>query len=128
MNEHVKGEIPCKSGSSIQEGKRLFRFDRNFAGIVTLKDIEARKGQEIIVCHGELQQDGVLYTGNLRTTKAELHYICKEGLQYYAPQFTYMGFQYIEVSGITLKPDQINAYEMYSDMEQTGNFSCSEER
>ena len=119
----VPTEIP-----SAQEGKQLFRFDRNFAGIVTLQNIEAQKGQEIVIRHGELVQDGVLYTGNLRTAKAELHYICKDGLQSYAPQFTYMGFQFIEVSGIRLKPEQIAAFELYSDLEQTGEFSCSDER
>ena len=119
----IPEEIPCA-----QEGKQLFRFERNFAGIVTLQNIEAHKGQKIVIRHGELVQDGVLYTGNLRTAKAQLHYICKEGLQSYAPQFTYMGFQYIEVSGTTLKAEQITAFELYSDMEQTGDFSCSDEK
>ena len=119
----IPEEIP-----SAQEGKQLFKFDRNFAGIVTLQNIEAKEGQEITIRHGELVQGGVLYTGNLRTAKAELRYICKDGLQSYAPQFTYMGFQYIEVSGITLLPEQIAAFELYSDMEQTGDFSCSDEK
>ena len=119
----VPTEIPCA-----EEGKQLFRFDRNFAGIVALENIEAHRGQEIVIRHGELVQDGALYTGNLRTAKAELRYICRDGLQSYLPQFTYMGFQYIEVSGMKLAPEQIIAWELYSDMEQTGEFSCSDER
>ena len=116
-------EIP-----SAQEGTQLFRFERNFAGFVTLQDVEAHAGQEIVIRHGELVQDGVLYTGNLRTAKAELRYRCKDGRQSYAPLFTYMGFQYIEVSGVALTAEQVVAFELYSDMEQTGGFSCSDER
>ena len=121
------GKLTPEEIPSAQEGKQLFRFERNFAGIVMLTDVEAHKGQEIVIRHGELVQDGVLYTGNLRTAKAELHYICKEGLQSYAPQFTYMGFQYVEVSGMALSAEQITAFELYSDMEQTGDFFCSDE-
>lgn len=110
-------------------GSFLIDFGKNIAGIVSLHGIQGKRGQEIVIRHGEvLDQNGKLYTNNLRTAKAELRYRCADGLQSYLPRFTYMGFRYACVTGLEdLSEDQISAYELYSDMCSVGNFSCSNE-
>lgn len=133
--EEAYGCLVCKHEKLIpteirtgRSGEQIFCFSRNIAGIISLQNVEGRKGQEITVAHGELLIDGVLSRENLRSAKAELHYICRDGMQSYEPRFTYMGFQYVCVTGAELTTDQICAWELYSDMEQIGSFSCSDAR
>lgn len=111
------------------DGGYLLDFGRNIAGVVSLHGIAGKRGQEIIIRHGEvLDQNGKLYTNNLRTAKAELHYICSDGSQSYTPRFTYMGFRYAYITGIhELSASQVSAREIYSDMRVTGSFNCSNE-
>lgn len=111
-------------------GNYICDFGKNFAGIVGLQNITGRTGQQIRIRHGEvLNADGTLYTANLRTAKAELNYICKDGVQSYLPRFTYMGFRYAEISGLEdVTAETVCAYELYSDMKIIGSFSCSDER
>ncbi len=110
------------------DGEQIICFDRNIAGVIQLKNISADRGCEIVIRHGEILSDGKLNTKNLRTAKAEIRYVCKDGIQSYCPQFTYMGFQYVSVCGIKLSKDQICAWELYSDMDEVGNFLCSDDR
>jgi alpha-L-rhamnosidase len=110
------------------KGGVLYDFGKNFAGIVHL-DLEAPAGTRIVVRHAELlASDGSLSTENLRTAKAQIIYICKNGPQSFEPLFTYMGFRYVQITG--LKPAQIkgvHAYELYADTPLTGDFSCDNE-
>lgn len=135
-------EIVPVSVRLTDESTLLVDFGRNFAGVMALHNFCAPAGAEIHIRHGEvLTGGGKLYTNNLRTAKAELHYICKNGTQTYIPRFTYMGFRYAEVSiggnisqeekrvlVSALKDDCITAYELYSDMAKNGSFSCSDPR
>ena len=73
-----------------------------------------------------LQDDGNLYTENLRSADATDTYICKgEGEEVYEPTFTFHGFQYVEVTGFTPKLDSLVGLVLHSDMRPTGSFSCS---
>lgn len=107
----------------------IIDFGRNIAGVVGLWGIEGKSGQKIRIRHGEvLNSDGSLYTNNLRTAKAQIWYTCKDGVQSYKPAFTYMGFRYVEVTGIDeLQKEQIAAFDLYSDLSLTGIFHCSNE-
>ena len=109
-------------------GGTVFDFGQNLAGIVELRIHRASQRQEIVVKHAEiLKQDGGLNTDFLRSAKAEIHYICREGEQIYSPTFTYMGYRYVWVSGIKPEDFDITSIALYADMEQTGSFSCSNE-
>ena len=91
LHEQVKPKRIFKD----RDGITLIDFGRNLAGIVKIGPLTAKEGQQIVIHHGELVQDGKLYTGNLRTAKQTLVYTCKEGVNEYLPEFCYMGFQYI---------------------------------
>ena len=103
-------------------------FGRNMAGILEIGPIDGKAGQRIVIRHGELVQNDELYTGNLRTAKQTLDYTCRDGIQTYRPEFTYMGFQYVAVTGMEVTEENLAAWDIYSDMEQIGDFSCSDER
>lgn len=110
------------------DGDILIDFGRNIAGIVHLGPFAGKAGRKITIRHGEIVQNDRLYTENLRTAKATLTYICQDGEQEYLPQFTFMGFQYISVSGMEVTEENICAWELYSDMPSIGSFECSDER
>lgn len=123
-HEQVKAKRIFKD----KDGITLIDFGRNMAGIVQIGPFEGTAGQRIVIRHGELVMDEKLYTGNLRTAKQILEYICREGRNVYCPEFCYMGFQYISVEGLEVTEDMICAYELYSDIEEIGDFHCSDER
>ncbi|MBP5154174.1 MAG: family 78 glycoside hydrolase catalytic domain [Lachnospiraceae bacterium] len=104
----------------------IYDFGQNFAGVVNLK-INGKKGQTVTVKHAEiLNRDGSLNLSFLRSAKATLTYLCKDGLQCYSPRFTYMGFRYISIEGIDAKDVEVTATAIYSDLEQIGSFACSD--
>ena len=106
----------------------IYDFGQNCAGIVCMT-VNASQGQKVTVRHAEiLNPDGSLNTAFLRTAKATLTYTCREGEQTYAPRFTYMGFRYISVTGITQDNIQVRLIPLYSDVMEGGGFTCSDER
>lgn len=107
----------------------IYDFKQNFAGVVHLKIKKAKAGQKITVRHAEiLNPDGSLNTSFLRSAKATLTYICREGDQEFSPTLTYMGFRYAEIDGIDPENIDLTAYALYSDLLQSGNFRCSDEK
>ena len=65
---------------------------------------------------------------NLRAAKEENTYILKGGSEEsFEPHFTFQGFRYIKITGFPgeIKPGNFTAVALYSDMQPTGSFSCS---
>ena len=111
--------FPAKNGK-----EEIYDFGQNFAGIIEI-DPSKMTGSSIRIRHGEIMdQDGLLYTRNLRKAKAELIYHRGTDTAKYRPRFTYMGFRYAEITGTDYVPGLITAYALYSDMERTGDFAC----
>lgn len=96
-----------------QVGEDTFIYDmgQNFAGVVSLT-ASGQKGQTVRLRYGEMLYDendgaleGSLYTANLRTAHATDYYTFGEdGTVTYTPAFTYHGFRYVEVSGLSAPP------------------------
>ncbi len=116
------------------DGRYIFDFGQNFAGWVKI-EVEGEKGQEITLrCVEVLDENGEIdpRTTGVRATKViqTQKYICKgEGNETWKPKFTYFGFRYVEVEGLTERPsnDFLTGIVVYSSLPKTGNFSCSEE-
>lgn len=107
-------------------GELIYDFGQNFAGVVHLHVKNASDGQLITVKHAEiLNNDGSLNTAFLRSAKARIEYTCAAGKQSYQPEFTYMGFRYISVTGIAAENIDVQAVALYSDVETIGDFACS---
>jgi len=113
--------MPRKNGE-------IYDFGENFAGTVRLK-VKATEGTVIKIRCAEILVDGKIFTDNYRSAKNTLTFICREGEQTFDPRFTYTGFRYVTVNSD--RPIEILSLEgvvLYSDMEQIGEFSCSDER
>ncbi len=109
------------------DGEIIYDFGQNFAGVVSA-EIKGKKGQTVVFRHAEvLTPDGGLCVEPLRSAKATATYICRDGMQNYSPRLTYMGFRYVAVSGIDKEDISLCAYALYSDIDVSGSFECSDE-
>lgn len=110
------------------KGTLVADFGQNLVGWVRLQG-EASAGTAVTIRHAEVMDKfGEFYTENLRAADATLKYTFKgEGKEMYEPHFTFMGFRYIAVEGFPgeLKPENVTAVVIHSDMEPTGTFECS---
>jgi alpha-L-rhamnosidase len=121
---------PCAVTEPVP-GVFIFDLGQNFAGIVRLKIRRAAAGQKITLRHGErLKANGTLYTENLRTARATDTYICRgDSEEIWSPRFTFHGFQYVEVTGLTSPPDpeMITGIPLSTDTPRAGTFTCSDD-
>ncbi len=116
-------------------GKTLLNFGQNIAGYISFC-IQAKQGQNLIFRFGEmLDADGNLTQKNIQCVSKDkasplqqIVYTCCEGLNEYKTTFAVFGFQYAEVdTDIELKPEDVTAIAVYSDIQQTGFFESSNE-
>ncbi len=111
LNEPIRviQEITPIKVVKVKEGTYIFDLGQNIAGWVTLK-IPYNPAQNITFRHGEvLDETGQLYVSNLRAAKQMDVYT--PGLEKsidYEPRFTYHGFRYVEISGLTQEPKLTN--------------------
>ena len=123
-------ELPAKKMTKQAAGKYVFDLGQNFAGVVRLK-VKGSSGQVITIRYGEmLHPNGRLMTENLRRARATDTYICNgdpDG-ESWTPQFTYHGFQYVELSGLSEKPpiDSVTGIVLTSDFPYESHFACSD--
>ncbi len=111
------------------DGELIYDFGQNFAGVINAVIKNGKAGNVVTFRHAEvLKKDGSLNTALLRSAKATATYVCRDGAQEYSPRLTYMGFRYVGVKGIDESDLTLSAFAVYSDVEQTGEFSCSDER
>ena len=110
-------------------GCYTFDFGQNMVGWVRLM-VNGSAGQRITVRHGEmLNPNGTIYTANLRgATAADSYILATNGVSMFEPRFTFHGFRYIEVRGLTVAPslNSVTGIVVHSDLPQTGSFACSD--
>ncbi len=107
----------------------LCDLGQNISGWVRIRLSESA-GTRIRIRHGErLDDDGMLFTANLRRARATDEYICAGSRkETWEPSFTFHGFQYFEVSGLTKAPvpEDFIGCVVNSSTRQTGSFECSD--
>ena len=110
-------------------GTHIVDFGVNLTGVEQLRIPGRHPGLAITVRHGEmLDGDGVLYRDNLLFAKQTTVFTCgKAENPVYAPEFTYYGFRYLEISGWPgeLTGDMVRALVLSTQLPRTGVFSCS---
>lgn len=109
-------------------GNTVIDFGQNIAGYVNMHLFNTKPGQTIHLKHGEaLDKEGIFSTANCDGGKGEFQeitYTCKGGVvEEYTPHFTVFGFRYALLEGI--EDGKFTAIAVYSDMEETGDFQCS---
>ena len=101
-------------------GETVIDIGQNMTGIFRLA-VHEPAGTKIHLQFGEILQNGNFYRDNLRTAKAEYVYISDGNPHILEPKFTFFGFRYVKIQGIsTLKPEDFTALVLYSELPQTG--------
>ena len=115
--------------NKLPNGDYVLNIGQNIAGVYRLK-VKGEAGHTVTLRFAEvLHDDGSVAQENLRFAKATDNYICKGTgeLEEYVPTFTFHGYQYVQISGLTEAPTEetFTAIATYSDMEYLGEFECS---
>lgn len=109
-------------------GETVFDMGQNMVGWVKLQ-IAGKKGDQVTLKFAEvLDKAGNFYTDNLRAAKATDVFILNgEGKETFEPHFTFHGFRFVKIEGISGQPDlgMITGKVIHSDMAPTGSFTCS---
>ena len=136
---------------------KVLDFGQNLAGYLAFT-VKGKKGQAFrILCGEQLDGDGnvtqknfqeskpasgwtqmslikKLMTGKTNgdavpTPRQEILFTCSGEEDTYKTSFAVFGFRYAQVIGdVEIDPADFTAIAVYSDMEQTGDFTCSDER
>lgn len=110
------------------KGEKVLDFGQNMVGWVRVK-VRGNKGDTISLYHAEvLDKKGNFYTENLRSAKQLNQFVLSgSGEEVFEPRFTFQGFRYIKIEGLTKDPDPADytAYALYSDMQKAGEFETS---
>lgn len=139
-----------------KDGTRVLDFGQNIAGYLEF-DVQGEPGQKLILVCGEvLDKNGYVDLSGIQesrpakgwsqmslikkllgaqlkgeleyTPKQEIRFLCSGDKDHYKTSFAVFGFRYAQItSDVTFDPDDFTAIAVYSDMEETGFFSCSNE-
>ncbi|MBN2165145.1 MAG: family 78 glycoside hydrolase catalytic domain [Marinilabiliaceae bacterium] len=104
-NMKILKEIQPVSIHHLSDGKYILDMGQNFAGWLQLK-VKGNRGDTITLRFAEsLNDDGSLFTANLRGALCTDKYILKGGdVEVWEPSFVYHGFRYVEISGFSGTP------------------------
>ena len=140
-----------------EDGTRVLDFRQNIAGYPEFT-VTGKKGQsfrlicgEVLDKNGHVDLSGIqesrpvkgwtqislikkLMTGKISgknnpTPQQEVFFTCSGNEDHYKTSFAVFGFRYAQIIGdIEINPADFSAIAVYSDLEQTGDFSCSDGR
>jgi len=119
-------------------GSYIYDFGECNAGVCKLR-VKGAKGQKIELRHSDSLKDGdvnlaqIWFRDNWDRDQNIVHkdtYVCKGiGTEVYQPTFTYHGFRYVKVSGITEEQattDLLTYLVYHTELHTRGDFSCSD--
>lgn len=126
------GIIPFEEPAE-RTGGYIYDFGENNAGIVRLK-IKGERGQKVSLQCGEQLVDGKMSYVNIYFypdgfSQRDIYYLKGDGEEIFEPMFTFHGFRYVYVSGITEEQateDLLTYIVMSSDLKERGTFECSD--
>ena len=112
------------------EGDLVLDFGQVLTGWVSFTcDLPA--GETVFLAHGELLQHDRFYQENLRSAKAEFRFVSAGCRQRVRPHFTFYGFRYVKVVGLTeeqIAAADFTAQVIHSDLGVTGTLRTSNEK
>jgi alpha-L-rhamnosidase len=130
-NEPIKEELRVYPKEITEPLKNVYvvDFGQNMVGWCRIFG-NAKKAENIIIQYGEaLNEDGTLYTENLRgAQQTDIYKPSNTGMFAFEPRFTYHGFRYIQIHGLSDKPsiDSIFGRVIHSSSPFVSNFQCSD--
>ncbi|KAH6700319.1 bacterial alpha-L-rhamnosidase domain-containing protein [Verticillium dahliae] len=108
-------------------------FGQNLVGYLRVNKVRGPRGHKITLLHAGVLEKGELGIRPLRDCKARDIYALRgdEAGESYEPRFTFHGFRYAQVDDWPSADidilDSLEAVVCNTDMEEAGNFTCSDE-
>jgi alpha-L-rhamnosidase len=101
----VERTMEAKTVKEPKPGVYVYDFGQNMSGVERVR-VTGPAGTDVRLRFAEIvNDDGTLYTDNLRTAKVTDHFILSgKGVEEFVPQFTFHGFRYAEVTGLPTAP------------------------
>lgn len=116
-------------------GNTVLDFHQNIAGFVHMRLRNCTKDSVVHLIHGEGLKNGSFSVENINDVAydapnfQEVFYTCRgEELEEYCPMFSIFGFRYVRLEGYDasrIQDGDFTAFAVYSAMEETGSFRCS---
>lgn len=101
-------------------GEQVFDMGQEFTGIFRLR-VKEKAGTVIHIKTGEMLQHGIFYNDNLRSAKSEYIYTCDGAEKVIVPHFTFFGYRFVKVTGVTeLREQDFVGLAFYSDIRDRG--------
>lgn len=132
-------EITAVSVDQVRPGVFVYDMGQNFAGVpkIELRDQEA--GRKITLRYAEVKypelpeysaHNGMIMLENIRAAMAQDTYITKKGAQTISPRFTYHGYRYVELSGISeaIPLDAVKGEVLSSVHRLSAHYETSDQR
>ncbi|MET7283939.1 family 78 glycoside hydrolase catalytic domain [Kribbella sp. NPDC005582] len=123
----IVDRVPAIALSTSPSGKTLIDFGQNLVGRVQLTVRGGAAGDEVVVRHAEVLENGELGVRPLRSAKATDSYVLAgpDEVVLDSP-LTFHGFRYAEVTGVPgLQVEDLTAVVVSSDLRRTGWFESS---
>ncbi len=118
--------LPAVDVFTSPSGATLVDFGQNAVGWVRLRVRNRAAGDEVVVRHAEVLEDGELGVAPLRSAKATDSYVLAGGETVLEPSLTFHGFRYAEITGVPeLAAEDVQAVVVGTDLRRTGWFDCS---
>ncbi|WP_239616544.1 family 78 glycoside hydrolase catalytic domain [Cohnella mopanensis] len=114
-------------------GETVLDFGQNLAGWVEMK-VRGEAGTEVVMVHGEaLDRNGnftlanLSHDGNMSDFQEICYILAGDYEESYHPHFAVFGFRYVLLKNYPGEPkaEDFTAVAIYTDMAETGDFTCS---
>ena len=125
---HEQERIYPRSSFRTPKNEWVLDFGQNLTGYMYF-EMDAHAGERLSLSTAEvLDREGNFYTGNYRSARSQVHYICCEGHQCYKPKLTFFGFRYLRIDEAPegFSADNIHAIVLDSEMTRTGWLTSSD--
>ena len=102
----VTGIRPALERTEPTPGAFVYDVGQNMVGVANMT-LTGTAGSTVRIRYAEeLNPDGTMYVANLRSAKATDYYtFAEDGTIEYEPTFTFHGFRYIEITGVSVAPE-----------------------
>jgi alpha-L-rhamnosidase len=114
--------VAAKTMTEPKPGVYVYDLGQNLAGVERVR-VGGPAGTKVRLRFAEIvNADGTVYIDNLRTAKVTDTFILSgKGVEELSPKFTFHGFRYIEITGLTKAPakEDVTALVLHTDAQLT---------
>ena len=114
----VERTVTARSMTEPKPGVFVYDLGQNLTGVERIR-VAGPAGTDVRLRFAEIvNPDGTIYTDNLRTAKVTDHFVLNgSGVEELTPQFTFHGFRYVEVTGLSRAPakENVTALVLHTD-------------